>query len=843
MEDNRLPSTITPSEYDIFLDINFDSLNFNGKENIFLDIKKETSKISLHSLDLKIKSVILKLKNKNLIPKISFNKEKETLELEFKEEIKRTKAELTIEFSGEINESLDGLYKSKYLDKNKKEKYLLTTQFEAPYARKCFPCFDEPNKKAIFKFSLKIPKELKAISNMPIEKEINENSKKVVVFQKTPVMPTYLAYLGVGDFEFLEDSYKKVKLRAITTHGKSKDCRFALDLTKKFLKYFEDFSNISYPLPKLDIIAIPDFSAGAMENWGAITFREVLLLHNNKTSAQIEKTIAEVLAHELWHQWSGNLVTMDWWEDLWLNESFANYMAYKALDFYFPEWRNWEDYIAQETEEALMEDSLETTHPIAVKVENTNEIEEIFDKISYNKGGSILRMINSYLGEEKFKEGISNYLSKYKYKNAKASDLWECLSKTSKGKIKEIMENWINTPGYPIIKTERQDKKIKLSQKRFSIKKHETLWKIPLIIQTSKKEIKDFFDKEEKEIIIKDEVEWYKINPDSTGFYRTEYSKEDLEKLKPLIISKRLSPINRWQIQNDLFNLSLLGFVPISEYFDLLETYKNEDSYLVLSDISINIRNISLILSNSKELEEEILKIKKYFKEPFKKSLLNLSWEPKINEPKEDIFLRTTCLNYLAFAEDKEIISLGLKKFEEFLKNPESIDKDVKYSVFYIASIHGNKETYNSLLKLYEESENPEEKVKLLSCLYKFRDNELLSSSLSFALSDKVRLQNLRTVFSSIPSNKEFRPLFFEWTKENWNKISEIQKTSHIFQDFIDALVGLYLNDKKQEISEFLESKKVKFKQTKANAFEKMYIRSNFLEKNKQVIKDYFVNK
>src|SRR3989344_1018107 len=308
----RLSKDITPSNYSTVIEPSKDMSSYEGKVTIKANVLKQT------------KSIILHLENQKNI---------------------QGDIEIHIEFTGKITDDLAGIYRSTYEHKGRKE-YLITTQCEAPYARKIFPCFDEPNKKATFDLTIIIEKNLKSISNTKIKSEEIKDDKKIVKFKTTPKMSTYLLYLGIGNFEFIEDNYKEVELRIITTPGKTKDAKFALEYTKKYLKYFENYSEIKYPLEKLDLLAIPDFGAGAMENWRAITFRELLLLVNEKTSENIKKRVAEVIAHELWHQWSGNLVTMNWWNDLWLNESFANYMAYKAVDHYNPEWKIWDDCLS-----------------------------------------------------------------------------------------------------------------------------------------------------------------------------------------------------------------------------------------------------------------------------------------------------------------------------------------------------------------------------------------------------------------------------------------------------------------------------------------------------------------
>ena len=463
---------------------------------------------------------------------------------------------------------------------------------------------------------------------MPESHTKTEQNTQTVSFQKTPVMSTYLLYFGVGSFDFIETKYKGKKIRVITTPGKAKEGRLALDLTKKFLKYFEDFSKVPYPLPKLDLIAIPDFNAGAMENWGAITFREIALLFDQKKSSiTAKKRIAEVIAHELWHQWSGNLVTMEWWNDLWLNESFATYMAYKAVNNYYPEWYMWHDFVGSETAWAFKEDSLKNTHPIAVPVSSPNEIEEIFDGISYGKGGSVLRMINSYLGEKAFQKGISNYLKKYKYKNTIASQLWNELSKVSKDPIKQVMTSWIQQPGHPIIKVSRSKDALSLTQHKFNAQsKDKTLWKIPLTIQTPKKEIKTLFTTKSKTITLPKDTKWYKLNIDQKGFYRVQYDKQSLKALKSLISQKKFSSLDRAGLQGDLFNTTVSGEETLSTYLDFIKAYKNEDNQFVLSDIYLNLYKIYYTFSEEPHWPKIWPQFKTHLREPFENNFKKLTW-------------------------------------------------------------------------------------------------------------------------------------------------------------------------------------------------------------------------
>tara|TARA_Y100000310_G_scaffold344244_1_gene455951 strand:+ start:11031 stop:13562 length:2532 start_codon:yes stop_codon:yes gene_type:complete len=840
MTQSQLPEYISPENYKILFEPNLDDFTFSGKEEIQVKITKPTKEIVLNATELKISNPSIKTKDKTFELDMKYDKKSEKLTLSLPEQITGS-AILSLDFSGILNDQLKGFYRSKYLDsKTKKEKYLATTQFEAPYARNAFPCFDQPDKKATFEISMLIPTNLQAISNMPQASKTTKEDKSLIKFEKTPLMSTYLLYLAVGEFEFLESSLGKVKIRIVTTPGKAKQGEFALDMTKKFLKYFEDYSEIPYPLPKLDMIAIPDFNAGAMENWGAITFREILLLHNKETSTRVKKRIAEVIAHELWHQWSGNLVTMKWWDDLWLNEAFATYMAYKAVNHYFPKWNTFEDFVANETERAFSDDSLKTTHPIAVPVQSPNQIEEIFDAISYGKGGSILRMIESYLSPEVFQEGVSSYLKKHKYKNAVAQDLWNSLSEVSDAPIKEIMKSWINQKGFPIIKAKLKGSSLLLTQEKFA-HPDKTIWKIPLVIQTNEKTVKTILDTKSKTISIPKNTKWFKLNQNQEGFYRVSYDKSNLEKLSKLISQKKLSPFDRWGIQNDLFSLCIHNYLPLSTYLDILQSYNDEQNYFVLADIFMNIYKIYYTFSQEEFFPQIWPQFKEYTKTPFQKNFEKLGWNPRKKELQQDSFLRSLSVNYLGFIENQEIVKTGKEKLQNFEKSPESLHPDLRGAIYSITAHNGDKKIYNKLLSLYKKAENAEEKVKILISLYKFKSPQLLESSLDFALSKDVRSQDLRTVFSSASANPNIKPLLFTWIQKNWSNLEDYKHSSFIFMGILEALITSYCEQQKiKEIKSFLNSKKIAYEKTKANSFERAQINQRFLNNNKQNLQNYF---
>jgi len=826
-----LNQPVFPKVYDLFFDVDLEKFKFSGLEKIELNIHKPLKKIVLNSKSLDIKKVILTNSNskQTLTPNFYLDDEKETITLLFENSLVGNFV-LSIEFSGILSDDLNGFYRSKYSHKGK-EKYLATTQFEAPYARKAFPCFDEPGKKAEFKVSLLVDKNLMAVSNMPVKKEELNKKKKLVEFEKSPVMSTYLLYMGVGDFEFIEDRYEnRVDLRVLTIPGKKSQGKFALDLTKKFLKYFEDYSGINYPLPKLDLLAIPDFAAGAMENWGAITFREILLLYSKGSSFKIKRRIAEVIAHELWHQWSGNLVTMKWWNDLWLNESFATYMAYKAMYHYFPEWNIWEYYIEADTAGALDYDSMKTTHPISVKVNSPREVEEIFDSISYGKGGSVLRMLDSFLGEENFRKGVSSYLNKFKYRNAYSEDFWKCLSSNSSISVKEIADSWINQPGYPLIKIKNRGKYVVVEQEPFQEAFKGQLWTIPLTISTESKNINILFRGKKQKIFLPEG--YLKFNKDQSGFFRIKYPIDKLEKIKDSIKQNKFSSLDLYGLENDLFYLALYGKISVDHYLNFIRAYENKNDYLVLSDIRANLSLINYTFSNLVYWDKISSKFKTHYEPLFLKSFLELGWQPKAKDSVNESLLRPISISYLSFAENEKIISEGMKKFDKHHPDTMSV-------VYGLIAKNGGKNEHEKILKKYKNTKLIEEKVSLLSSLYLFRDKDLLKKSLDFAISGEVKFQDIIYAFKSITYNPTARGFFLDYTKENWNEFLKHKDRFFIFSTFLETLVISSMNNL-EEVSDLIKREKLEYKKTLSTSFDLANVYRNFSFKNRLIMEKYF---
>ena len=826
---SRLSDEVIPSNYRITIEPSEDMVSFKGQVEIKAKITKPTKEIVLNAKSLEIKNATICVGTQCLLPEIKLNEEIETLTLKNIKKIPAEEIEIHLEFNGKISEGLAGIYRSKY-QLGEKTQYIITTQCEAPYARRIFPCFDEPDKKATFDISVLIDKKLKAISNMQIKSETLEDKKRVT-FETTPKMSTYLFYLGIGDFEFLEDTYKSTKLRIVTTQGKSEKGKFALEHAKKYLEYFENYSEIPYPLRKLDLVSVPDFSAGAMENWGAITFRELVLLVDDNTSARIKKRVAEIIAHELWHQWSGNLVTMKWWNDLWLNESFANYMAYKAVAHFNPEWNMWEDYISNEFSRGLFKDTLKSTHPIEVEVNSPNEIEEIFDDISYAKGGCVLRMLEAYVGEENFRIGISNYLKTHQYDNAEAHDLWESISQATQDKsIKELMKSWISQPGYPLLTIKSKKEGIEITQERCN-KKTKQIWKIPISIASDEICYNKLLNKRKELFNIKNNK--LKINHEQYGFYRTKYDLDSLNQLSNLIKEKSLQTADRWGIQNDLWALCNIKKEKVSNYINFIDCYNDEDSLIILSDIFSSIKKLDRLFIEEDNWEKTKNKLIEKFVPICKRIIQKLGWVPQEEESMENKLLRGLAIGFCGFGEDKETLNEAKAKYAR-----NEVHIDIADSVYYIIARNGNERDFNKLLEQYKNEKDLERKIKILVALYQFKTPELIRKALDFALSDEVRAQDLRYIFSNIVGNPYSSDVVKSWIFKNWSKIKKYEDMHYIFEDILNALILTQKTNKsKKEIVLFLKKNKVAYERTKANAFEILDMNISLIKNNQDILK------
>ena len=774
----RLSKNIVPIEYSMRLKPDLDNFTFEGVETITLSILKKTKILTLHSKELEIEAARVG----EVFAKISYNEKKETATFIFSKFIPVGKTKLTIVFKGILNNQMRGFYRSKYTISGK-EHNMATTQFEATDARRAFPCFDEPAQKAVFHISLIIQKDKTAISNtLPVSVLEHETGYQIVKFSPTPKMSTYLVAFIVGDFEYIEgittpNLFSKrregTKVRVFTTPGKKHQAKFALECAVKTLEFYDKYFDIAYPLPILDMIAIPDFTSGAMENWGAITYREsALLVDENHSSLLNKQWVALVIAHEIAHQWFGNLVTMEWWTHLWLNEGFASYVEYMAVDKLFPKWDIWTQFSTNELGTALRLDALFHTHPIEIPVHHPNEIGEIFDEVSYSKGASVIRMLADYLGEKDFRDGLRYYLKKHSYKNTETLHLWQAFEKVSKKPVAKIMHNWTSKPGYPVIRANIVNKKINLSQERFFISpvskskaKDETLWQVPVSLVNDK---------------------YLKVNIGETGFYRTAYSKELLEKLKSPVENKLLSPRDRLGIIRDLLALAEAGTIPTSYALEFLSSYKNEDNYSVWLELAMGLGRLEMLLAKTKTK----IKLDKLTLKLFSPLATKLSWEKKKDEMHTDILLRSLAISRAGRSGDKEIIAEARKKFAT-MKFGSHINPDIRASIYTVVATNGGMKEYQTFIKKYKQETLHEEKNRIGGALGDFQDPKLLKLACEFSFSEHVRIQDSIGIISSVGGNPMGRDIWLDFVQKNWKTlVSRYGDGGHMLARLVKAIGG-----------------------------------------------------
>jgi len=759
-------------KYDLFLDVDYTGLKYSGKVTVDLE---SIGDVSLNAVGQQINNVTSGSR------KVPFKHDGKVLAIQ----TGKFSGPLEIEFSSKISDNFTGFYKASYGDG-----YILSTHLEAVQARKVFPCLDHPAYKAAFRVKVRTDANLSVISNMPIESETTEAGKKTVTFQKTPKMSTYLLYLGVGKFVQEKGRHGKTELYAAYADrptGKI-NTGFSFEATQKVLDYYESYFDIPFQLPKLHNVAVPEFAYGAMENWGAITYREILLHVDKDTSIRAKKSVAHVIAHEIAHMWFGDLVTMKWWDDLWLNESFATFMDFKSTDRAYPDWKVWQDFVRTSTSGAMGRDSLTKTHPIMANVHDPEEIEELFDEISYGKGASILRMIEAYIGSENFKRGVAQYLQKFRYSNASGHDLWSNLQEASGTDISRIMEGWISQEGFPVVKVSLTGNKLVLEQERFLLTggTSKQLWPIPVTMNVDGKTQSLLLDKKKSEINLATTPRSIKLNVDQTGFYIVQY---DGKALHDLVWKGRLSPFDRWGLINDAKAFLLSGRMPFKEYLNLVEKYQNEEEYLPAIELSDQLSFLyqiapSKLAETSRRFHSAGLKI----------------FETKKDD--NSTTLKGVIAARLTLLDDAYAKSAGSK-----FKDLASVEPDMKRSV--VMGYARSSNDYDGLISRYTKSATDEERLRFLEGLVSFKNPELIAKTLDFALSGKVKRQDLRNVILYATSNPDGRTALWQWFKKNMTKLEAMYagtaQFSIILREYFSILgVGLAA-----EVEKFFSEHKV----------------------------------
>lgn len=776
----RLFEGFQPKHYNLTIDPNRDTMRISGEVTVTgQKTGRPSQRLTFHQHGLKItKATITKLDKKGdleiPVARINVQKAYDEVRLHADTMLYPGQYSITMSFEGEITRPMDGIYPCYYKQGDTK-KALIATQFESHHARDAFPCIDEPEAKATFDLTLVSPVNEQALSNTPIKSQKTVGDTLVTTFETTPRMSTYLLAFAYGEMGYKEAKTKRgVTVRAYATADHVEHLDFAVEFGAKCLDYYEEYFDVPYPLEKCDLVALPDFSAGAMENWGLITFREqALLIDEANSSLPMRQYVASVIAHELTHQWFGNLVTMRWWTDLWLNEGFATWMSYMPLDHFHPEWQMWTQFAVDEQQPAFKFDALANTHPVQVPINNPEEIRTIFDAISYEKGASSIHMLERFLGTEAFRDGLRHYLKKHAYSNTETTDLWQSLEDVSGKPVTAFMSAWIEIAGFPLVRAHVTDTEAHLTQEQFLLNPLERgkeqlvqpLWPIAL---ENGVELPELFDQPEATYPLSKYEGVLKLNIGQSSFFRTAYNASHLERLGEEVKSGRLAPVDRLGLLSDAFETAKAGYADTATALQLLESYRGENDNAVWDIIALNIGSIRGLMDDE-QLREDM---KPYIRNLIATQLKRLGWEEIEGESYFDKLLRPTILGLASVADETSVVDEALRRFKA-MKQPEDLDPDLRGIIYGTAARKGDASTFDKLLKMHNESTSSEERTTLCGALTGFEQPELIQRALAMITTDDVRIQDVTYWIAYSFGNRHAKVATWNWVIKNWDWLKE----------------------------------------------------------------------
>jgi len=773
----RLPEGAAPENYKLSFTPDLDKATFEGDETISLRVLQPTSEITLNAIDIDFHDVTITSGGSVQKAKVTPEKDKEMVVLAVEKPISAGMATVHITYAGILNNEMRGFY----LGKDDQGRKYAATQFEATDARRAFPSFDEPGYKATFDITTVADKGQVAISNSKISSDTpGPGEKHTVRFATTPKMSSYLAALVVGNFEYIEGEADGIPIRVYSTPGKKEMGKFALESAEHVLGYYDKYFSIKYPYAKLDLIGLPDFSAGAMENTGCITFREVILLIDEKQgSIDLKKTIASVIAHEMAHQWFGDLVTMKWWDDIWLNEGFATWMSSKPIEAWKPEW-NFDLDDVSATGGTMSTDALANTRPIHQAADTPAQIQELFDGIAYGKAASVLRMLEAYLGEQTFRAGVNAYLQQHQYANATADDFWDAQAKTSKKPVDQIMPTFVKQAGVPIVDVTSQcsgnSTTVTLDQRRYYFDRekfqapNDQIWQVPLCMKSSTgAQSCELLTKRQATFTLLGCSTWVMANAGATGYYRNGYQPEEVKALASIAESK-LTPAERIALQTDVWASVQVGREPVGDYLAFAQGLGNDRNRAVLEDVLSRLHVISQYLVTDSDRESYQAWLRQYLTPILK----DVGSEPKHGDSDEQKALRARVFNSLGYdARDPEVLARARKIADQALDNPTSVDREMAFGAFSLAALNGNEAFYDRVMTALKNPKSPEEYYMYLFSLPRFGDPKLLQRTLEYAISPDVRSQDALGVVSNVMQNPAGQKLAWDFILAHWDAVQK----------------------------------------------------------------------
>lgn len=794
----RLPQNVTPSHYKLSLDPSIEQKSFSGEETIDVNLAQPSKEIVLHSLDLDISSAEISASGSVQNAEVTYDKPDEMVRLTVPNAIPGGVAQMHLKFSGKLTEGLRGLY----LSKTARREYAVT-QFEGTYARMMFPCFDEPAFKATFDLTVNADSGDTAISNGRIVKDSRLGADRhQIVFSTSPKMSTYLVALAIGDWQCQEHTVDGVPIRVCAVPEKKGETGFALDVAAHSIQFYDQWYGIKYPFGKLDMLAIPDYEWGGMENTASIFYRDTALLLDEANASVFRKRgQSTVIAHEIAHQWFGDLVTAAWWDDIWLNEGFATWMERKPIEAWHPEW-HLEDDAAAEAQQIIGVDSLASARAIHGNPSTPSEIKEMFDGITYEKGGAVLRMLESYLGPEVFRKGVNAYLRAHMNGNATSADFWQAEALASGKPVDKIMPTFVMQPGVPMLdlatSCSGNGASVSVSQQRFFLVPRTVpaatstpsanggqtgseaaagsgpdpgeLWQIPVCFKSPSggQDSCELVTRETQRESLAACPQWLFGNRDAKGYYRVAYAPNDLARIADLAETK-LNPPERIALVEDTWAMTRAGKDQVSGFLKLTESLHGEQNRTVIGLISGHLDYIEASLVEPDQRQ----KYWQFIRSEFGPLAQQLGWQPRANDTEEQKALRASLLEILGSAGDPEAVRIANDLVEQYVKKPGSVDETLAGFAFPAAAENGGPDFYQRLVQDLENAKSQDEYYHCLFALADFRQPQFADRTLNLVTNGIVRQQDYPRFFGALLANPATREPGWQYLKSHWDDLAQ----------------------------------------------------------------------
>ena len=808
----RLPRHAVPTRYDLRLEPDLVSATFQGRTTIALTVLESTTVIVLNALELTVESAAAEdEQGRQLSASIGMDESLQRCRLTFSQSMAPGEWRLHMMFRGTLNDTLRGFYRSTYKDQTGATQTMAATQFEATDARRAFPCWDEPDFKAVFSTTLVIDKTLTAVSNSVVVSETVEGEKKVVRFADTIKMSTYLVAFIVGRIEPTAPTFVgKTPLRLWAVPGKSHLAGFGQDIARASLQFFESYYGIAYPGDKLDLLAIPDFASGAMENLGAITFRETALLVDQRTSTHGElERVADVVAHENAHMWFGDLVTMSWWNGLWLNEAFATFMEMLAVDAWKPEWKRWETFSVSRAA-AFSVDGLQSTRPIEFPVRAPKDAEAMFDVLTYEKGASVLRMLEQHIGPTVFRDGVRDYLHAHAYGNADTKDLWVSLGKVARQPVPELMDGWIFQPGHPLVTAELNDRsELVLTQQRFSYLPNPfpTTWHVPVQLRTVIKDAQEtrrlLLTDSQATLTLPPGTDYAVVNENGHGFYRVQYGPMLFKRLLDAGLDN-LAAVERFNLVNDVWATTVAGMTPLENYLDLtgrLAQERDKNVWAMLID-SFGFLNRIIEPSDRPALEA-------FVRTRIGPAVTAVGWASQSGESDLTRQLRSELIGALGrLGNDPATQARAVELYTASRRDPAAVDPNLLPALVSILAFIGDAARYDEFIERFKTAKTPQEERRYLFSLASFKQTALLDRTLAKTLNGEIRTQDAPFVVSAVMGNVYGREQGWSFVKTNWDQMAR-RFPKQGLRRMCGGITGLCKPELEQDVRSFFTARKI----------------------------------